>query len=109
MNQHNPQPNLEKIVSTYSDDPEIHEIVVDFVNEMPKRIQQANNALQRGDTLRLQFWAHEMKGTAGGYGFLQISKSAEFLEEAINNKRGREAISKALLAVVDLCSRCSAT
>lgn len=109
MNQHSAEPNRQKIVSTYSNDPEIHEIVVDFVNEMPKRIQQANNAFVRGDTLRLLFWAHEMKGTAGGYGFLQISQSAQQLEEAIHNKQEAEVISKALLAIIDLCGRCSAT
>ncbi len=109
MNQYSAEPNRPKIVSTYSNDPEIREIVVDFVNEMPKRIQQANNAFMRGDTLRLQFWAHEMKGTAGGYGFSQISQSAQQLEEVIHTKQETEAIFKALLEVIDLCSRCSAT
>jgi len=109
MNQYPTEPSHRKIVSTYSNDPEIHEIVVDFVNEMPKRIQQANNAFMRGDTLRLQFWAHEMKGTAGGYGFLQISQSAQQLEEAIHSKQETKVILKALLSVIDLCGRSSAT
>ncbi len=96
-----------KIVSTFSTDPEIRDIVVEFVDEMPLRIQQANEAFMRGDRLRLQFWAHQLKGGATGYGFAVITKEAEELESAIQSDESTERIFAALLRVVDLCERVS--
>lgn len=107
----NPNPQqqpINRLVSTYSSDPEIHDLVVEFVREMPHRIRLANEAFMRGDRLRLQFWAHEMKGGAGGYGFLEISKKAAVLENIISTNQPLENVFLALLVVTNLCERVSA-
>ena len=106
------KPNLNKqppnrLVSTYSNDPEIRDLVLEFVGEMPHRVRLANEAFMRGDLLRLLFWAHQMKGGAGGYGFLEISDRAADLETAITTKQSAEKIFLALLQVTNLCDRAS--
>lgn len=105
-NQHEPQAN--HIISTYSNDPEIHDLVVEFVREMPHRIRLANEAFRCGDRLRLQFWAHQMKGGAGGYGFLEITNRAADLENTLSSNQSTEQVYSALLKVIDLCERASA-
>lgn len=108
----NLNPNLNKqppnrLVSTYANDPEIRDLVLEFVREMPQRVRLANEAFMRGDLLRLQFWAHQMKGGAGGYGFLEISKKSADLETAITTNQPAEKIFLALLIVTNLCNRAS--
>jgi len=108
----NLDPNLNKqpsnrLVSTYSNDPEIRDLVLEFVYEMPQRVRLANEAFMRGDLLRLQFWAHQMKGGAGGYGFSEISEKAANLETAITTNQPTEKIFSALLIVTNLCNRVS--
>jgi len=98
----------EKIISLYSDDPEIHDLIVEFIGEMPHRIRLANEAFMRGDRLRLQFWAHQMKGGAGGYGFMEITNRAADLETALLKQQSTEEILAALLIVIDLCERAAA-
>lgn len=95
------------IRSVYRDDQEVRDIVSEFVKEMPSRIERANNAFMRGDTLRLHFWAHQLKGGASGYGFPEISKRAAELEQAIINKQTTDEIYQAMLRVIDLCERVS--
>ena len=106
-----PNPNKQppnRLVSTYSNDPEIRDLVFEFVREMPQRIRLANDAFMGGDLLRLQFWAHQMKGGAGGYGFSDISQKAANLETAITTNQPAEKTFLALLVVTNLCDRASA-
>ncbi len=98
-------PTHSRLVSSAANDPEICEVVAIFVSEMPGRIRFANEAFMRGDRLRLQFWAHQLKGCAGGYGFAQISTEAAGLEETIVRCATSEEILTALLRVTDLCER----
>ena len=108
INPNHQQQPTNRLVSTYSGDPEIHDLVVEFVREMPHRVRLANEAFMRGDRLRLQFWAHQMHGGAGGYGFLEISKKAAILENTISTNQPPENVFRALLVVTNLCERASA-
>ncbi len=94
-----------KLTSSSATDPEIMDLVELFVSEMPARIKFANDAFMRGDRLRLQFWAHQLKGSAGGYGFAQITFEATQLENLIIQSASTEQIYGALLRVLDLCER----
>ncbi len=95
------------IRSLYADDPEIHDIVVEFVDEMPARIEAGQRAFMRGDLLRLHFWAHQLKGGASGYGFPTISERAAELETAIVDHRSLDEIFTCMLRVIDHCERAS--
>ena len=94
-----------KLTSRFSDDPQMHELIKEFVGELPRRVLAAQQAFDQGEYLRLQVWAHQMKGGAGGYGFQQITDMAAVLEKAISTERPSKVILSALLHAIDACER----
>jgi HPt (histidine-containing phosphotransfer) domain-containing protein len=60
----NPQP----LVSELASDPDFAELLAAFVSEMPKRISTLETALTASDLETLARLAHQLKGSAGGYG-----------------------------------------
>jgi len=52
------------------------ELVEMFVDEMPERIALLGEALASGDRESLERTAHQMKGSAGSYGFDQLTPYA---------------------------------
>ncbi|MSR69657.1 MAG: Hpt domain-containing protein [Phycisphaerales bacterium] len=94
-----------KLHSSAANDLEIRDLIELFVREMPGRIKFANDAFMRGDRLRLQFWAHQLKGSAGGYGFAQITIEATKLENTIIRNESADCVFVALRRVLDLCER----
>jgi HPt (histidine-containing phosphotransfer) domain-containing protein len=68
------------IRSTFADDPDMLEIVGEFVGEMPERVQSLSEAFERGDPQTLRTLAHQLKGACGGYGFPVLSEAAAALE-----------------------------
>ena len=76
---------MEPIRSIYEDDPDMLEIVREFVAELPQRVAdlEARFAEQRFDDL--QTLAHQLKGAGGGYGFAQVTDAAAGLEHALKD------------------------
>ena len=94
------------IVSEFADDPEMTDLVDGFVDGLRDSIERAQVALTADDMVVLQRVAHQLKGAAGGYGFMQITEAAASLENAV---RQRDAeIPKKLAEVVALCRRARA-
>lgn len=92
--------------STFSDDPEMHELVVFFVQEVPSRVDDMQRAWASQDAEMVERIAHQLKGAGGGYGFQVISDAAKALELPL--KSGESALDdlKAEFeALVDLCNR----
>ncbi len=75
--------DVEPIRSIYEDDPDMMEIVVEFVGELPQRVADLECYFEAGDLDQLQTLAHQLKGAGGGYGFPQITDSAGALEQAL--------------------------
>lgn len=98
-----------KVTSLYADDPEMRDLIIEFVREMPQRIQLADAAFIRGDRPGLQRWAHQLKGGAGSYGFHGITDCAADLEQTILSNKSTDVIFDALRRVTDLCELASAT
>lgn len=97
-----------RIYSVLADDPDLHELVKMFVDEIPERIETLFHAYESKDWKALEQTAHQLKGAAGSYGFRGISPSAGELESAIKDKASEETIYQRLLELVDLCKRMSA-
>ncbi len=74
---------MEPIRSIYEDDPDMMEIVVEFVGELPQRVADLECYYEAGETSQLQTLAHQLKGAGGGYGFPQITEAAASLEQAL--------------------------
>lgn len=71
---------MEPIRSIYADDPDMQELVEEFVSELPERARRLEEILDEADLVELQRLAHQLKGAGGGYGFPQITEAAAALE-----------------------------
>lgn len=71
------------LVSTLSNDPDMRELIEMFVHDLPSRINAIAASAQADDLNRLRTYAHQLKGSAGGYGYEPISDAAARLEQAI--------------------------
>lgn len=95
--------NLEPIFSTLAADPDLGPIVDLFVEEMPRRILDLLERLQASDGAGLRNVAHQIKGSAGSYGFPRISPAAALLESALQAPRSPGEIHALVHDLVDLC------
>ena len=68
------------IFSVYADDEDMAEILTDFVNGLPGKLETLEKAATEADMSELAARAHDLKGSGGGFGFPAISKAAETVE-----------------------------
>ncbi|MFO0741824.1 MAG: ATP-binding protein [Labilithrix sp.] len=94
------------IFSEFADDEEMTELVENFVGGLKESIERAQVALASNDMAVLQRVAHQLKGAAGGYGFMCITDAAAVLEHAVKQKE--PGVEDKLAEVVDLCGRARA-
>lgn len=98
------------IVSRYADDPEMAELVSVFVNELPARAAAFSAAALEADVERLRGLAHQLKGSAAGYGFDPLGDVAGRIEaQILNGERDIAALRGEVDALLDLCKRASAS
>ncbi len=100
----NPQP----LVSEYASDPDLAELLEAYLSEMPKRILALESALAASDLETLARFAHQIKGSAGGYGYSPITDAAKELEQGVKGRGEMDVLQKQLDALVDLCRRAGA-
>lgn len=98
------QPSLK---SEFAGDPEIGELVEQFVRELPNRVETLRDAFQAGDGLRVRTLAHQLKGAAGGYGFPTIGRAAQAVDEFLrSNGTSEGALERVRLSVEELTDLC---
>ncbi len=71
------------IVSSLAEDLSMTEIIREFVEELPPKLQKIEAAVQASDLPALQKLCRSLKGEAGGYGFEPISNAAANVEKAV--------------------------
>lgn len=97
------------IVSELARDPELRSLVAAFVAELPHRVAEMRRCLAQGDLLALLSKAHQLKGSAGGYGFPAITTSAAAVERCARSPSDRARLATELDALADLCERARAS
>ncbi|MCA9246056.1 MAG: Hpt domain-containing protein [Planctomycetales bacterium] len=93
------------IYSAFGVDPDLADLVDLYVEEMPERIasvQQLRDAKNWPDLGRL---AHQIKGSAGSYGFDEITPFAYRLEQAAKDSEPPAEIEQAADELVEICLR----
>ncbi|QDT52197.1 Sensory/regulatory protein RpfC [Caulifigura coniformis] len=80
------QDSIAKIRSEFADDPDMAELVAQFVEVLPSRMASLTEQLRRDDLPALQRSLHQLKGAGGGYGFQEITTCAAGAELAIKNQ-----------------------
>lgn len=102
-------PVTEPILSEFSDDPEMMELVELFVSEMPERVSELQRCFDQGVADELAGVAHQIKGAGAGYGFGQMTDAAAKLENAIRaGQTDLEALRAEFDSLIDICNRASA-
>ncbi len=79
--------NLAPIYSSYSGDEDMAELIELFVNEIPEKLEVIQSHLSSENWEELRRVAHQLKGSAGGYGFDCITAYAQRLESALHGAR----------------------
>lgn len=67
--------------SVYEDDPDLRDLVMQFVDELDGHVRSIRSACQSEDFATLRRISHQLKGAAGGYGFDPIGDCAARLED----------------------------
>lgn len=93
------------IYSTLGGDEDLGELVEMFVADMPTRIADFAQAYEAGDWERLQRLAHQLKGSAGSYGFDAVTPLAARLEAAVRDPSDEGEIGAATEELLALCGR----
>ena len=92
------------IYSEYADDPNYTSLVHHFVSSLQARVSEIRTAAKSNDRERLLDLVHQLKGSAGGYGFTPITEVAAQVSRAL-----RERPDSDLIAIVEplamLCAR----
>ncbi|MCS7305932.1 MAG: Hpt domain-containing protein [Thermoguttaceae bacterium] len=96
------------VYSTFGADPEFQQLVDLFVQEMPQRIQKILHSLQQADLENLYRICHQLKGAAGGYGFLPISLAAAEVLDAIQDHLPEQQLQQRVECLVALCQQARA-
>lgn len=101
-----PSTVTEPVVSEYRNDPDFRDLLELFVSEMPNRRTAMEQAYLRWDFAQLKTQAHQLKGSAGGYGFASLSRVAATLEDACKRNDPSE-VAEQLRQTLDYLARVS--
>jgi len=96
------------LYSSLATDPDLGELVEMFVSELPARIQTLTEQDEAGDLEGLRRTAHQLRGSAGSYGFDEITQVAGLLEHHLVQGSDSQEIAASLEALVSLCRRARA-
>ena len=91
--------------SLFADDEIIADILPAFVQNMPRYVSTLRDSVERRDWVASAKICHDLKGTAGGYGYPQIGQVAQKLEEEIKGARQVPVIESYLADAITLCHR----
>lgn len=97
--------NPDPVVSELANDPDMEELVEMFVNELPGKAAAIQKALADQDLETLGKLAHQLKGSAGGYGFPSITDAANALEASARVDEDLVSLVAQAKELTSLCER----
>jgi CheY-like chemotaxis protein len=95
-------------ISELQGGPEIKALQARFVEALAARAVAIERSFADGDVTGLARLAHQLKGTAGSYGFPGLTRAAERLEATVRAGRDSDDIRNHVVRVVDMCRRAHA-
>ena len=75
--------DIAPIYSSFASHPDFAELVAEYVNDLPARVETCVGFIESQNWPDLMRFAHQVKGSAGSYGFGQITAIAALLEAAL--------------------------
>jgi len=98
----------EHLVSTLANDGDLGALVRRYVRDLPERSSAILRALQASDVETLTRLAHQLKGSAGAYGFPLITEAAAAVEAAVASGLDGAAVQSRAEELATLCRRARA-
>lgn len=71
----------------------------EYARELPAKVSAIVEALARNDRATATLLAHRLRGTAGSYGFAEVSAAAATIEAALEASDPPEAVERACAAL----------
>ena len=93
--------------SIYADDKAIAGILPVFLGNIPKYTGNLVSAIKEQNWSAAARTCHDLKGTAGGYGYPEITLATARLEAELKGGQDSEVIRERLQDVLSLCDRAS--
>lgn len=84
---------------------EVTELVEAFAGELPERARLIEDALRSRDCGLLAELAHQLKGTAGLYGFAQIADAARAIHQRATEEQDLEQLRAVVEELARLCGQ----
>ena len=97
----------ELLLSTLGNDPDLGELVDEYVAGLARRIADIERAAAAKDLDRTEVLAHQMVGSAGMHGFRTIGEAARLVEEAAAGGDGA-LVTTTVRELAALCARARA-
>ena len=97
----------EPLVSTLGEDPDLGELVDEYVTALRGRMADIECAAAAGDRQRTEVLAHQMVGSAGMHGFRTIGEAARRLEQVARDG-SEEVVAACVQELAALCARARA-
>lgn len=101
--------HLEPIVSELADDPEMADLLREFVQDLALKCANIREALQTNDLVMLRRMGHQLKGSGGGYGYSSLSAAGGALENEANRAtQVTDGLHTVAAELIQLCERIKA-
>ena len=97
----------EPLVSTLGGDPDLAELVDEYVAALAGRMQDIERALTAGDRKRVEVLAHQIVGSAGMHGFATIGETARRVERVASGGNA-DVLTESVSELAALCARARA-
>jgi signal transduction histidine kinase/DNA-binding response OmpR family regulator len=96
------KPPADRIHSAYESDPDMKEVVAEFVAGLPEQVKRLNELLAQGQLEELRRATHQLKGSGGGYGFQPITDIAAKAEKLIKSSDPIETIAAQVRELINV-------
>jgi HPt (histidine-containing phosphotransfer) domain-containing protein len=93
------------IVSTLARHPELVRLVEAFVDDLPRRLASIERAMADANVHALKRLIHQLRGSAGGFGFAAITELAASIERAADAGADVTNLRDGVEALASLCRR----
>ena len=85
------------------------ELLAGFVGDLPDRATGIEQALREGDLQALTKLVHQLKDSAGTFGFLPVAQAAQAVEQRAAEEDDLRQLHKAVSELVNLCRHAAAS
>ena len=93
------------IYSDLADDPDMAELIETYVADLQERALTLEQLASANDRAALASLTHQIKGSAGGFGFMPITDQAGVVEKIAKTQTQAEELQQAVNDLIDLCRR----